>query len=214
VLDLGGRCGGASVLVALDAAGEAWIEYPLPVSAETGVRRHVLHIKERFYRALLTFAGSPAASARLVRVSAARLALMAARDTPAEALRAAWWHVTGKRVRARNRFQRLLAPLPCFDFRGWVERQRAQWRGEQGEIETRLAEGARPRFVVCVLVGAGGSVAADTEQSVRAQAYAAWTLTAVASAAELNAAMAGALEGWLENLVYGERMEHDSVLRL
>jgi GT2 family glycosyltransferase len=49
---------------------------------------------------------------------------------------------------------------------------------------------------------------------VRAQAYADWTLTAVASAAELNAAMAGARDGWLVHLVNGERLEPDALLRI
>jgi hypothetical protein len=67
----------SSLLVALDAAGEAWVEYSLPADAQ----RHVLHVGERFHRALLTFdkgaAAIPAPSARLVRISAARLTLMA-----------------------------------------------------------------------------------------------------------------------------------------
>ena len=214
MLELGGSVGAASVLVARDAACAAWVEYPLPVSAGSDAQRHALHVGERFYRALLTVAEGSAVGARLMRVSVARLALMAARHAPAEALCAAWWRITGKRMRARNRFLRLLAPLPAFDFRCWVERQRAQWRGEQGEIEARVAASARPRFIVCVEAGAGGRIAAATEQSVRAQSYTDWTMTAVAGAADLNAGMASARDGWLVHLVNGERLEPDTLLRI
>lgn len=153
-------------------------------------------------------------SARLMRVSAARLMLMAAKHAPAEALRAAWWRVTGKKVRARNRFLRLLAPLPSFDFRGWLDRQQAQWRVEVVEIEARLPVAARPRFCVCVSVGADGAIAAETEQSVRAQSYVDRTLTAATDAAELDVALASAHDGWLVCLANGERLEPDLLLRI
>ena len=214
MLELGRGFGAASLLVALDAAGEAWVEYPLPADAQ----RHVLHIGERFHRALLTFdkgaAAIPAPSARLVRISAARLALMAARRSPAEALSAVWWRVTGKKLRARNRFLRLLAPLPCFDFRAWVAARRPDWTRELTEIEARVAEATRPRFIVCVKAGAGGRITAATEPSVRAQSYTDWTMVVVAGAADLNAAMEGAPDGWLVHLLNGERLEPDALLRM
>jgi GT2 family glycosyltransferase len=193
------------------------VEYPLPVSPAQGAQRHVLRVTERFYRALLTFdagaAATPAPPARLVRVSAARLALMAARRAPAEALSAAWWRVTGKKVRARNRFHRLLAPLPCFDFRGWQKKQATA--GAAGTvIDLTHSPGARPSFRVCVNAGADGAIVAETETSVRAQSDADWTLIAVAGAADLDAAMAGAPGGWLIHLVNGERLEPGALLRI
>jgi hypothetical protein len=60
MLELGCGFGAASLLVALDAAGEAWVEYPLPADAQ----RHVLHIGQRFHRALLTFDKGAAAFQR------------------------------------------------------------------------------------------------------------------------------------------------------
>lgn len=79
--------GGASLIVALDAGHSAWIEYPLPIGEETGRQRHVLHIGERFFRAILPRVA--AGTAALTRVPAARVMLLAARQAPAEALRAA-----------------------------------------------------------------------------------------------------------------------------
>jgi GT2 family glycosyltransferase len=215
-LDAGVAAGhGASLLVAHGAGDAAWVEYPLPVGEETGPRRHVLRIKERFYRALLTQGGVTSVNATLTRMPAVRLALMAAQRAPVEALRAASWRLRGKKVRARNRFLRLLAPLPCFDFRGWVAAKQRDWVLELAQIEARVAAGPRPQFVVCVDAGAGGSIVSETEQTVRAQSYTDWTLATAADAAELNAVLGRAGDaGWLVHIANGERLEPDALLRI
>ncbi len=220
VLELvtGGAAGSAALLVTTDAQQSAWIEYPLAMRADAGLQRHMLHIEERFYRVLLTRDGlvkHVPHTARLTRVPAARLAAMAAQRAPAETLKAMWWLATGKRVRARNRLRRLMALLPSFDFRGWVAAKQRDWAPELAEIEARLDAGTRPQFSVCVAAGAEGIIAAETEQSVRAQRYEDWTLAAVADANELNALLRRAGDdGWVVHLVNGEQMEPDALLRL
>ncbi|MFM9848095.1 MAG: glycosyltransferase family 2 protein [Hyphomicrobiaceae bacterium] len=207
--------GRASLLVALDAGKMAWVEYPLP-TLDDGQQRHVLRIRAAFYRAVLTREEPMRhVHATLTRLPVARLALMAAQRSPGEVVRAAWWWVAGKKVRARNRFLRLLGPLPCFDFRGWVAAKQRDWEPELAEIDARMAAGPRPRVVVCVDAGAGGLIAAETEESIRAQSYPDWTLATVADAAELNAVLRRADDGgWLVHIANGERLVPDALLRI
>jgi GT2 family glycosyltransferase len=214
VLELGGGRGTASLIVALDAACEAWVEYPLPPNRVGEPQSHALHIGDQFYSALLAFEGEVVDDVRLGRVPVARLALMAAKRAPAEALRAAWWRITGKKIRARNRLRRLLGPLPCFDFRDWRRKQPETGR-EDAEIEARLVTSTQPQLGLCVAVGDGETLAAETEQSVRAQRHADCALAAIAGAAELNAVLGRAGDGgWLVHLVNGERLEPDALLRI
>lgn len=173
----------------------------------------MLRVGERFYRARLTFAEGPAGTARLARVSAARLALLAAKQAPAEALRAVWWRVTGKKIRARNRFLRLLAPLPRFDFRGCAAKRHDSAQ-DLREIGIRLNAGEWPQFTVCVGIGDGEAVAANTEQSVQAQQYEDWTLAPIVSTSALNAALERAGGRWLVHLANGEQLQPNALLRL
>jgi GT2 family glycosyltransferase len=215
-LDAGGAVGSAALLVAIDAQRSAWLEYPLAMRADAEPQRHMLHIEQRFYRALLTRDDALQhlpRTATLTRVSAARLAVMATQRAPAETLKAMWWQAAGKTVRARNRLLRVMAPLPCFDFRRWLAAAQAERRPEAAAIEPPRACD-RPRFAVCVDVGAGGGIAAETAESARAQRHEAWTLAPVASAADLNAELERAGDGWLVHLVNGERMEPDTLLRM
>lgn len=212
-----GARGPISLLVALDAGKAAWVEYPLPMP-DDGPQRHVLRIQAAFYRVVLTSGEGPLPhvhNATLVRLPAVRVMLLAARQAPAEALRAAWWWGAGKKVRARNRFLRLVAPLPCFDFRGLVAAWQRDWERELPQIELRLAARKRPHLTVCVAAGDGEAISAETERSVQAQRYADWTLVPVTGAAGIDAAVARAGDGgWLVHVTNGERLEPDALLRV
>lgn len=218
-LDIGsaGARGPISLLVALDAGKAAWVEYPLPM-LDDGRHWHVLRIQAAFYRVVLTSGEGPlphVRNATLARLPAARVMLLAARQAPAEALRAAWWWGAGRKVRARNRFLRLVTPLPCFDFRGLVAAWQRDWERELPQIELRLDAGVRPQFSVCVAAGDGEAISAETERSVQAQRYADWTLVPVPGAAGIDAAVARAgAGGWIVHVTNGERLEPDALLRL
>ncbi len=216
--DAGPIAGGgpSTLLLALDPEHATWVEYPLPMR-EDGPQRYVLRTTAAFYRAVLTSAEASARQARkpaLARMPAARMVLLAAQRMPAEALRAGWWWLAGKKVRARNRLQRILAPLPCFDFRNWIAHTQRAWQQELPGIEARLAPGSRPHVTVCVAFGGSGAVATETEQSVQSQRYTNWTLVAVAGAPELNAVLNRTGAGWLVHVVNGERLEPDALLRI
>jgi len=97
---------------------------------------------------------------------------MSLRRAPAQTIGAGWWRLVGKKVRARNRIRRVLAPLPCFDFTAWLEDHRTLWQRELPAIKNRLAQiEHRPRFRIAISLPHACGLSQETWSSIRGQDY-------------------------------------------
>jgi GT2 family glycosyltransferase len=96
---------------------------------------------------------------------------------PAQALAAAYWHLTRRRVRAQNRVRIASADLP-FAYAAWIRSNESV--RELADSAGKIIEGwsSRPHFTV-MLHGGPGSTPADVERSSRSvadQIYPFWNL--------------------------------------
>jgi GT2 family glycosyltransferase len=96
---------------------------------------------------------------------------------PIPAVAALYWHLTRRKVRARNRLRLASADL-SFPYRVWIDRTEKQAGPADGCLETMNKWPWQPRFSV-MLHGAEGSTAEEHDRSVKSvdqQLYPAWTL--------------------------------------
>lgn len=104
--------------------------------------------------------------------------------SPVAALQAAYWHLTRRRVRARNRLMQVAALLPDA-YEIWI-RQAEQRESLAQSARTRPTKWThRPRFLVLLLPGSAPSESTQaTVRSLIDQFYPDWTVTVLRSADE------------------------------
>ena len=91
---------------------------------------------------------------------------------PLAALAGLWWHVTGKRVRARNRLRAAGARLP-FAYRFWMDKIEPQRESLENAKSALARLTRRPQFAIIVYADGPASEAA-TARSFQSHVYCAW----------------------------------------
>src|SRR5699024_3487336 len=100
---------------------------------------------------------------------------------PVPALAALWWHLTRRRVRARNRLRTAGGDLP-FAYRFWMRNIEDADRLEECAPVVTHSWASRPCFTIIVDARGCSSTALEKScASIRNQAYEEWSLTVVSS---------------------------------
>jgi GT2 family glycosyltransferase len=204
------------LLLLSDPDGRVWMDYSVPVGTKAS-HNTLLVARSVFFRAVLRFPGDYQPMARppsLTRMPTSSLLLMAARRAPFQSIAVAWWRLIGKKVRARHRLQRILAPMPCFDFTGWLDARTLAWQQELLPIQSRLrTTDHSPRFRI--LIGSDHQCGASevTLQSIHRQLYDNWEIAQVRPN-EADAPFRTAGCDWLLHLADGDSLTPDALLRI
>ena len=133
---------------------------------------------------------------------------------PLAALAGLWWHVTGRRVRARNRLRAAGARLP-YAYRFWMEKiepQRESLECAQSAL-ARLTR--RPEFTVLVYVDDEGSEALTSRslESVELQIYPDRTVSVVKHTDRFAQAIADAKGDFIVPLRAGDQLSPTALIR-
>ena len=131
---------------------------------------------------------------------------------PAEALSAIYWRCLGKRVRARNRLKRILAPIAGNKAGGWPARHGDEWRNELAAISARFAVQRPPSISVLALGPSMGRVLHDDHSVDGVAPYSAYDL--VAAAGRVSQAIDRAKGELLFLLRAGDRLFPGALWRL
>ena len=133
---------------------------------------------------------------------------------PLAALAGLWWHVTGKRVRARNRLRAAGARLP-FAYRFWMDKIEPQ-RENVESGRSALARLTRcPQFAILVYADAQASEAATARslESLEGQIYPDRTASVVAGADQFAKAIADATGDFIVPLRAGDQLSPTALIR-
>ncbi|MFM9847690.1 MAG: glycosyltransferase [Hyphomicrobiaceae bacterium] len=199
------------ILENLHTGGKTSFDMPIGVTYSA---QHLLLADSAFHRAWMVAKGVETCRVTLEPISLLyRLALAAQRD-PIETVRAVYWRLIGKKVRAKNRLRRLLAPLPGFNFAAWMAARRSAWAGETLALTTSMAAKPGPHLIVYIGGGSTEPIAAQSAEALQEQTYSEWTLLENAEVEGLNEALRQHRGRWLVHLVNGERLEPDALLRI
>ena len=133
---------------------------------------------------------------------------------PLAALAGLWWHVTGKRVRARNRLRAAGARLP-FAYRFWMDKIEPQRESVESGRSALARLTRRPQFAI--LVYADGDVSEATTarsvESVETQIYPDRTVSVVERTDRFAQAIADATGDYIVPLRAGDELAPTALIR-
>jgi GT2 family glycosyltransferase len=133
---------------------------------------------------------------------------------PLAALAGLWWHVTGKRVRARNRLRAAGARLP-FAYRFWMDKIEPQRENVESGRSALARLTCRPQFAILVYREGHSRDAAIAQslESVERQIYPDRTVSVVEGANEFAQAIARATADFVLPLRAGDQLAATALIR-
>jgi len=133
---------------------------------------------------------------------------------PLAALGGLWWHVTGKRVRARNRLRAAGARLP-FAYRFWMEKIEPQRENVESGQSALARLTRRPKFAILVYANRDSSEAATAQslESVERQIYPDRTVSVAAGTDLFAQAIADATGDFIVPLRSGDQLSPTALIR-
>ena len=133
---------------------------------------------------------------------------------PLAALAGLWWHVTGRRVRARNRLRAAGARLP-FAYRFWMEKIEPQRESVESAHSALARLTRRPQFTILVYADGPASEAATTRslESVEGQIYPDRTVSVVGRTDQFAQAIADGTGDFIVPLRAGDQLSPTALIR-
>lgn len=133
---------------------------------------------------------------------------------PIAALAGLWWHVTGRRVRARNRLRAAGARLP-YAYRFWLEKIEPQRESIESGQSALASLTRRPEFTILVQAHGRGSDAATARslQSVERQIYPHRSVAVVETTDCFHRAIADAAGDFVVPLRAGDELSPTALIR-